>query len=177
MKELSLNILDVTENSVTAGAKNISVSLVEDAEGILTLTITDDGCGMSEEVVARVTDPFTTSRTTRKVGLGLPLLKLASEQTGGQMSVKSKLGEGTVVSATFDTRHIDFAPVGDMVSTMSTLIMGAPDIDFTFEDVTPAREVRLDTKELKQVLGDDVPLSSPDVIAWIREYLSEQYNS
>ena len=177
MKELSLNVLDVTGNSVTAGAKNIGVSLIEDENGILTLEITDDGCGMSEEVVARVTDPFTTSRTTRKVGLGLPLLKLASEQTGGHMEVKSKLGVGTTVTATFDTKHIDFTPVGDMISTVITLIMGSPDIDFLFTDRTPEREVRLDTKELRAVLGDEVSLGSPDVISWIKEYLSEQYNS
>ncbi|MBQ7160074.1 MAG: sensor histidine kinase [Clostridia bacterium] len=177
MKELSLNVLDVTENSVTAGAKNIGVSLIQDEAGILTIRITDDGCGMSEEVVARVTDPFTTSRTTRKVGLGLPLLKLASEQTGGHMEVESKLGEGTTVTATFDTGHIDFTPVGDMISTMTILIMGSPDIDFLFIDRTPEREVRLDTKELRAVLGDEVSLGSPDVIAWIKEYLSDQYNS
>ena len=177
MKELSLNILDVTGNSVTAGAKNIGISLEKDADGILTLTITDDGCGMSEEVVARVTDPFTTSRTTRKVGLGLPLLKLASEQTGGHMEVRSELGVGTTVTATFDTRHIDFTPIGDIISTLTVLIMGSPDIDFRFSDRTPEREVKLDTSELRAVLGDEVSLGSPDVIAWIKEYLSEQYNS
>ena len=177
MKELSLNVLDVTKNSVTAGAKNISILIEEGSDGILKLEIADDGCGMSEEVLKRVTDPFTTSRTTRKVGLGLPLLKLASEQTGGRMSIKSKLGEGTTVTATFDTRHIDFTPLGDMISTVTILIMGSPDIDFLYDHVTPERTVHLDTKELRAVLGDDVPLGSPDVIEWIKEYLSEQYNS
>jgi len=176
VKELSLNILDVTENSVTAGAKNITLSLIEDADGILTLTIADDGCGMSPEMTSRVTDPFTTSRTTRKVGLGLPLLKLAAEQTGGEMSVRSEQGVGTTVTASFNTRHIDFTPLGDMISTLTTLIMGSPDIDFLYIHNTPEHEVRLSTAELREVLGD-VPLSSPDVIEWIKEYLMEQYNS
>lgn len=154
MKELSLNILDVTENSVRAGAKNILVSLVCDREGILTLTISDDGCGMDEETVRRVSDPFYTTRTTRKVGLGVPFLKLAAMQAGGDMTIGSTVGEGTCVKATFDTNNLDFTPIGDMVSTMTTLIMGAPDVDFVYEHISPEGNVRLDTKELREVLGD-----------------------
>ncbi len=175
MKELSLNILDITKNSVKAEAKNISITLVEDESGILTLTIADDGCGMSEDVLKRVTDPFCTSRTTRKVGLGIPLLKMASEQTGGRVEIESTLGVGTTVCATFDTHHIDYTPLGDIVSTVTILIMGSPEIDFVFSHKTPEYEVKLDTKELRQVLGD-VPLSSPEIIAWIGDFLTEQYN-
>ena len=176
MKELSLNILDVTENSVSAKAKNITVSIVEDEKGILTLTIKDDGCGMSPEIVKNVVDPFYTTRTTRNVGMGVPLLKLASEQAGGGIDIQSEVGVGTTVTATFDTNNIDFTPIGDMVSTMTTLIMGAPDIDFLYLHKKPDGEVRLDTKELREVLGD-VSLSSPDVIGWIKDYLTEQYNN
>ncbi|MBQ3100979.1 MAG: sensor histidine kinase [Clostridia bacterium] len=175
MKELSLNILDITKNSVKAEAKNISIILTEDESGLLTLTITDDGCGMSADVLKRVTDPFCTSRTTRKVGLGIPLLKMASEQTGGSVEIDSALGVGTTVQATFDTKHIDFTPLGDIVSTVTILIMGSPEIDFVFKHKTPEKEVNLDTKELRQVLGE-VPLSSPEVIAWIGDFLTEQYN-
>ena len=175
MKELSLNILDITKNSVKAEAKNISIILTEDESGLLTLTITDDGCGMSADVLKRVTDPFCTSRTTRKVGLGIPLLKMASEQTGGSVEIDSALGVGTTVQAPFDTKHIDFTPLGDIVSTVTILIMGSPEIDFVFKHKTPEKEVNLDTKELRQVLGE-VPLSSPEVIAWIGDFLTEQYN-
>lgn len=175
MKELSLNVLDITKNSVKADAKNISISLIEDESGILTLVIADDGCGMTKDVLERVTDPFCTSRTTRKVGLGIPLLKMASEQTGGRVDIESAPGVGTTVTATFDTGHIDFTPLGDMVSTVTILIMGSPDIDFVYRHKTPAFEVNLDTKELRQVLGD-VPLSSPEVITWIGDFLTEQYN-
>ena len=176
MKELSLNILDVTENSVSAGAKNILVSLIEDEKGILTLTIKDNGCGMTPEVVKSVIDPFYTTRTTRKVGLGVPLLKLAAEQTGGDINIESEVGVGTTVTATFDTKSIDFTPIGDMTSTLVTLIMGAPDIDFEYIHQRPGAEVMLSTLQLREVLGD-VSLGMPEVLEWIREYLTEQYNN
>ena len=121
MKELSLNILDVAKNSVSAGASLIEVSLSEDSDGILTLIIKDDGCGMSEETLRGVTDPFYTTRTTRKVGMGLPLLKMAAEQTGGTLKIVSsqKEGEsGTELCATFNTKSIDFMPIGDIISSI-----------------------------------------------------------
>ena len=178
MKELSLNILDVAKNSVTAGASNVLISLVTAADGWLTLTIKDDGCGMTDEVVRNVTDPFYTTRTTRKVGLGLPLLKLAAEQTGGALELCSSTDDelhGTTLRATFDTKSIDFMPIGDIVSTVCILIAGSPEIDFVFEDVTDARSVRLDTKELREVLGEGISLAEPEVQSWMSEYLKEQY--
>ena len=178
MKELSLNVLDVAKNSVTAGAKVIEISLITDDRGILTLTIKDDGCGMSEETVKNVTDPFYTTRTTRKVGLGLPLLRLAAEQTGGYLKISSSKQEdchGTTVEATFDTASIDFTPVGDIVSTICILIAGSPEIDFVFTDKTPEREVALNTAELREVLGDGISLAEPEIQIWISEYLKEQY--
>ena len=180
MKELSLNILDVTKNSVSAGAKNIAVSLIEDAEGWLTLTIKDDGCGMSAETVENVTNPFYTTRTTRKVGLGLPLLKMAAEQTGGGLKITSSQKDGdrgTTVEAVFDTKSIDFMPVGDIVSTMCILIAGSPEIDFTFLDKSPEGEVSLETAALKEVLGEGISLAEPEVQVWIGEYLKEQYEN
>lgn len=179
MKELSLNILDVAKNSVAAGAKNVIISLVTDSDGILTLTIKDDGCGMTEETLKNVTDPFYTTRTTRKVGLGLPLLKLAAEQTGGYLNIGSSKDEkdhGTKLEAVFDTKSIDFMPIGDIVSTMCILIAGSPEIDFDFSDITVDRQVRLQTAELKAVLGEDISLAEPEIQAWIGEYLGEQYS-
>ena len=178
MKELSLNILDVAKNSVTAGAKNVRISLVTDSDGWLSLTIKDDGCGMTEEVVRNVTNPFYTTRTTRRVGLGLPLLKLASEQTGGRLELSSSVDEathGTTLTATFDTKSIDFMPLGDIISTVCILIAGSPEIDFLFEDVNEAHSVRLDTRELREVLGTDISLAEPEVQTWVAEYLKEQY--
>ena len=176
MKELSLNILDITENSVKAGAALTEI-LIDETETELTLTIRDDGCGMSRDVVQSVIDPFYTTRTTRKVGMGVPLLKLACEQTGGRFEITSTTGvdHGTVVKAVFNKNHIDFTPLGDVVSTVTTLIQGHPDTDFLFNHKKPGGEVLLDTRELRQVLGD-VPLNSYEVIKWIEEYINEQYS-
>ena len=182
MKELSLNILDITQNSVTAGADNITISLFEGDDGWLTLTITDDGCGMSEETLRTVMDPFYTTRTTRKVGMGIPLLKLASEQTGGKLDIKSKDiknypdGHGTVLTATFDTKHIDMTPVGDMISTIEVLLQGHPEIDYLYIHKTPRFNVEMDTRELRAVLGD-ISLGEPEILQWVRGFLSEQYLS
>ena len=178
MKELSLNILDVTKNSVTAGADTIRITLELSEDGWLSFTVEDNGCGMSEEVQRRVTDPFYTTRTTRKVGMGLPLLKLASEQTGGEMTIVSstKTGEsGTLLRATFDTNSIDFMPLGDIVSTVCILISGSPEVRFVFNDITPEGTVCIDTAELKMVLGDEISLAEPEIVAWMGEYLREQY--
>ena len=178
MKELSLNILDIAKNSVVANASLIEISLVTDDSGWLTLTIKDDGCGMSEETVRNVTDPFYTTRTTRKVGMGLPLLKLAAEQTGGVLTLSSSQDEkdhGTELCVTFDTNSIDFMPLGDIVSTMCILIAGSPEIDFDFTDKSKDGEVSLKTSELRAVLGEGISLAEPEVQTWIGEYLKEQY--
>lgn len=177
MKELSLNILDIAKNSTAAGATLIEITLVTDAKGFLTMTIRDNGCGMSEETQKRVSDPFYTTRTTRKVGMGIPLLRFAAESTGGTLTITSTTDpacHGTTVTATFDTGHIDFMPVGDVISSLTTLIAGDPDRDFVFLDKTPKRTVSLDTRELRQVLGE-VSLGEYEVLAWIKAFLSDQY--
>ena len=179
MKELSLNILDIAKNSTRAGASLIEILLVTDEKGFLTMTIRDNGCGMDEETLKRVSDPFYTTRTTRKVGMGIPLLRMACEATGGGLSILSSTKEedhGTTLVATFDSTHIDFAPVGDVVSSIVILISGDPDRDFLFLDKTPEREVKLDTRELRAVLGD-VPLGEYEVLEWIRSYLEGQYQT
>ena len=179
MKELSLNILDITENSVKAEA-TLTEILIEEFGDVLKLTIADNGKGMDEQTVKSVTDPFYTSRKTRSVGLGIPLLKLACEQTGGTLSIISRTKDqypeahGTEVSATFFKNHIDFTPLGDVISSIVTLIQGHPDRDFLFIHRTEEHEVYLDTREIRQVL-EDVPLDTYEVILWIGDNLREQY--
>ena len=176
MKEISLNILDITENSVKAGATLTEIYVDEEGDK-LTLTIKDDGCGMNEETVKSVTDPFYTTRKTRKVGLGIPLLKLACEQTGGSLSITSSVDEdthGTTVTAVFFKNHIDFTPLGDVISSIVTLIQGHPDTDFLFRHSTEGGAVELDTREIRAVL-EGVPLDTYEVILWIRDNLGEQY--
>ena len=180
MKEISLNILDIAENSVKAGA-SLTEIYIDESSDKLTLTIKDDGCGMDEQTVKSVIDPFYTTRKTRKVGLGIPLLKLAAEQTGGGISISSvektenNAYHGTVVTAQFYKNHIDFTPLGDCIATVTTLIMGHPDIDFLFVHKNEVGEVRLDTRELRAVL-EDVPLDTYEVILWIKDNLTEQYS-
>ena len=179
MKELSLNILDVAENSVKAKASLIEI-LLSQHQNILTLIIKDDGCGMTEEILKGVTDPFYTTRTTRKVGLGLPLLKMSAEMTGGSFKIDSvsetddAVNHGTTVTAVFNTDHIDFTPLGDIVATVVTLIQGHPDYDFLFKHTINNSKISLDTRELRVVL-EDVPLDSYEVIKWIEGSLKEQY--
>ena len=174
MKELSLHLLDIAQNSVSAGARHIDLSLEEDAQRDCRMVVADDGKGMTPEFLAQVTDPFTTTRTTRPVGLGLPLLRLAAEQTGGRLEIESQVGVGTTVTALFRTGHIDCPPPGDLPSTVALLIQGAPEVEWTYRHTTPKGTFTLDTRELRSILGPDVPLSEPAVTQWIREYLQEQ---
>ncbi|MBQ9121497.1 MAG: sensor histidine kinase [Clostridia bacterium] len=178
MKELSLNILDIAENSVRARANNVWI-LLDETESELKITVRDDGCGMSQEFLATVTDPFSTTRTTRKVGLGIPFFKMEAEQTGGWFKIESSQAEkdhGTTTTAFFCKNSIDYIPLGDLVGTICTLIMGAPAIDFIFEHKYPTGETVLRTKEMREILGEEVPLSNPDVVGWIRESLRESYS-
>lgn len=174
MKELSEHILDITKNSVSAGAGHIDIELTEDEAGWLTIVIRDDGRGMSEEFLANVLDPFTTTRTTRKVGMGLPLYRLTAELTGGELRVESAEGVGTTVIATCHLPHLDCPPMGDLPGTVALLIQGSPDTEFRYRHSTPSGTVELDTRELREVLGEDVSLAEPEVFSWIRDYLNEQ---
>ena len=176
MKELSLNILDIAQNSIKAQAKHLTITLDWNKRW-LTVTIEDDGVGMSPEFAEQAANPFTTTRTTRKVGMGLPLFKLAAEQTGGTFSIASHQAQfegdehGTTVSATFDTNHVDCEPLGDIVSTVLTLIQGNPELSLTYINSRDGEQQRLSTDEMREILGDEVPLNSPEVLAWAREYL------
>ena len=180
MDELSLYVLDIVMNSVRAGAKNIEILIDEEGEW-LTFSVKDDGCGMTEEQVKKLSDPFFTTRKTRKVGLGVPFLRMLAEMTGGYVEIKSVhesvSGEhGTELLAKFGRHHIDFIPVGDLTGTVMTLIQGSPDIDFVYRHRGDGFDVNLDTRELKAVLGDDISLAEPEVLAWIKDYLNGQYS-
>lgn len=173
MKELSLHILDLAQNSLTAGCQRLDLSLTE-RDGWLTLVIADDGRGMDPGFLARVTDPFTTTRSTRKVGLGLPLLRLAAEQTGGSLTVESTLGVGTTVRCVFAAGHIDCPPLGDMGETIALLVQGAPEVELSYGHTAERGNWRFDTRELREALGPEVSLADPDVFLWIRQYAAEQ---
>lgn len=173
MQELSLHVLDIAQNSVSASASNVKIAVEED-EGrvLLSVTVEDDGRGMDEETVKRVTDPFYTTRTTRKVGLGIPLFKMAAELTGGGLSIESEPGRGTRVTAVFTRSHIDRMPLGDMAESMAQLICLNDRIEITYEYVFNGRRFSVSTGELKAELCG-VPLSSPEVMIFTREYIAE----
>ncbi len=180
MKELSLNVLDIAQNSIKARADLVFISIVEN-DDTLEITVSDNGCGMKADFLATVTDPFSTTRTTRKVGMGIPLLKLQAEQTGGTFGITSKHEDehpndhGTQTTALFYKNHIDMTPLGDISATVVALIQCNPDIDFVFTHKVGAGEVSLDTRQMREILGD-IPLNNMEIIGWISETLREQYS-
>ncbi len=171
MRELSLNILDLVQNSIVADAKLIKISISEeDKPSKLIIKIEDDGCGMTEDQVKCVTDPFYTTRKTRKVGMGIPLFKMAAEMTGGNFSIKSKPNVGTCIIAEFNKESIDMIPLGDINSTILLLIKCNPELDFIYNRTINGKCFTFDTREIRKVL-DDIPLDNSDVLSWISDYL------
>ncbi len=174
MNELSLHILDIVQNSIGADAKHIVIEVSEDKElDRLCITVSDDGRGMAPDFLSKVTDPFITTRTTRKVGLGIPLVKLAAESTGGSLSIESELGKGTTVKTVFTLSHIDRAPLGDMAETMAVLLTANPEVGFLYRRRVGQREFVLDTAQMKAEVGD-IPLNNPEVLLWVKEYIAEK---
>jgi anti-sigma regulatory factor (Ser/Thr protein kinase) len=173
MKDLSLHILDVAQNSVSAGAKNIKIIIAEDiAADTLTISIIDDGSGMTPEILAKVTDPFYTTRTTRKVGLGLPLFKQNAEISGGSFRISSKIDEGTSVEAVFGHKHIDRPPLGDIAGVIMMFVGSNPNLDFFYMHIVNGTDYIFDTREVKEVL-EDMPLNDPAIIRQLKEMINE----
>jgi hypothetical protein len=178
MREIALHLLDIAENSAAAESRNISVHVREDlAQDRLTACVIDDGRGMDAETVEQVQDPFYTTRTTRSVGLGIPLLKLAAEQAEGSFNLESEPGKGTWVEAEFRHSHIDRMPLGDLSTTFLTLLISHPHIDWTFlyrltDTDRQSREFLFESAELKCELGD-IPLTEPEVLTFLRGVFEE----
>lgn len=178
MLELSLHILDIANNSVKAGAKLVKIAVEENLrEDILRIQIDDNGCGMDADFLKEVLDPFRTTRTTRKVGMGLSLFCAAARQTGGDLTISSQKGVGTSVRAWFCYTHIDRQPLGDMSETMMTLISGNPSMDFVYRHAIDEKGFVLDTREVKQILGQEADFSCPEIVLWLREYIKEGIQS
>lgn len=172
MPEIALNILDVAENSVRAKASLVEITVsVQPKEDTLTVVIKDDGCGMTPEQAEKVQDPFFTTRTTRKVGLGVPFFKQAAESTGGRFQIDSEKDKGTVVTAVFTLSHIDRMPLGDISSTIHTLIVFHEDTDFRYTYQYNEKSFTLDTREMKEILGDNISFAEKEVSDFIRDYL------
>ena len=169
LEDLSAHLLDISQNSISAGALRIMVTITDD--DYFGFEISDNGKGMSEEQAASVINPFCTSRTTRRVGMGLPFLKQASELCGGKFYLKSQLGVGTTVSASFDKSNIDTPPTGDMPASILTLLIDAPQIHWIFHYKKNDNVFEIDSKELEEALDGLESLSSPDVALGLIEYI------
>jgi anti-sigma regulatory factor (Ser/Thr protein kinase) len=173
LRELALHILDIAENSISAGADQIRISIIENNhDDLLSITIEDNGKGMDAEILHSITDPFVTSRTTRQVGLGIPFFKAAAEACEGIFQIESEVGAGTKVEAVFKHSHIDRMPIGDISSTLQTLIIGTPEINWVFEYIVDQNRFAFDDHPIKETL-DGVPLSEPTVMKFIREMIAE----
>ncbi len=173
MEDIASHIMDIVMNSVTAGAKHIGIAVERDPRtAILSLTVADDGVGMDPETALKVQDPFFSTKTGRKVGLGIPLLKGTAETTGGSFELTSAKGTGTTIKAAFDCRHPDLPPLGNMRDTFLVLVVSHPDVDFDLHYSVDGRTFELDTEELKREL-DDVPVNHPEVISFLGKYLDE----
>ncbi len=170
-----MHVLDIAQNSVKANAKRLMITFTIDVRNWLTIVFEDDGIGMSPELLEKVTDPFTTTRTTRKVGLGIPLLKENAQLTGGDVAISSKQDVGTKLTVTFDRNHIDCPPMGDICDTLITLVLLNPETpEFVFHASRQALKASFDTRVLRKAL-DGVALNEPEVSQWIRESINEEF--
>jgi anti-sigma regulatory factor (Ser/Thr protein kinase) len=177
MEDLSLHILDIAENSLAAGAKNIGITIKEDTSSdLLTIEISDDGKGMEPETAERAADPFYTTRTTRKVGLGLALLDEAARMASGQMDIESLPGRGTKVRARFQLSHVDRKPIGNMAETLTALVASRTDVDLTYLHEKDDGRFAFNTKDIRECFGE-LPINSAEVLTFIRKYLTQEEKS
>ncbi|MBQ7851001.1 MAG: sensor histidine kinase [Clostridia bacterium] len=176
MRELSDNIMDIAQNSISAGASLTEVHItVSHAEDRITFVFRDNGSGMNEDMVRSVLEPFTTSRKTRKVGLGLPLLKQTAEMTGGTVTIESTVGVGTVVTATFGLGHIDRPPMGDVAGAWFSLVVMNPETDFLFSYDYDGKDFTFDTRIVRETVAP-IPLNQMEIAAWIKDCLTTEIN-
>lgn len=177
MKELSLHILDIVQNSVRAKATKVELMVNEDLnKNILEIIIKDNGKGMPKDLIEQIKNPFATTRTTRKVGLGIPLLLEACQRCEGDLDIQSEEGVGTTLRAYFKHNHIDRAPMGDLVNTITMLILSSSEIRYIFNYSINSKEFKMDTKEVQEIL-QGVPINDLNVIKWLEDYLKENINA
>lgn len=175
MRDLSMHVLDIAQNSIKAGAQVVKITFDVDKDAWLTITLEDDGCGMSQSFLEKVTDPFTTTRTTRKIGLGIPMFKQSAEMCGGAFSIQSQEGVGTTITATFCLTHIDCLPMGAMCDTLYTLVILNPDKpEFVFEATSQALSAFFDTRVVREAV-QGIALNEPAVAGWMKESIDEEF--
>ncbi len=173
-RDLSQHILDIVENSINAGATRVHIEVEQDTErDRLSICVRDNGRGIEPGMLPAITDPWVTTRTTRRVGLGIPFLKQTAEMCEGDFEIDSQPGRGTEICATFRWSHIDRPPLGELADTLLCIIVGYPEVDFIYHHRLDRQVFEFDTREIREILGDEVPLSDPDVLAFMRGALGE----
>jgi len=178
MRDISLHLLDLAQNCIRAGAVHVDISLRLSFDGALDIMISDDGCGMAESLRSKAADPFATTRTTRRVGLGIPLAAANAEKTGGSLRIDSAPDRGCTLRLSFLTRSLDCLPLGALDQTMMSLILADPrGPEFSLFLASPQGETRFDTAEIRRILGPQVALCEPEVAAFLRDMLKEQIQS
>ena len=173
MKELALHILDLAENSLRAGASFLDITISRDlAADTLTITIADNGRGMTPSELARVSDPFYSTKKTRRTGLGIPLMAQAAERAAGSFFIESHPGRGTRVSAVFQDSHIDRQPLGDLAGTVAAVLLAGPEIDLRLVCCRGHEQYCFDTRELRGQL-DGLPLNHVEVLSFLRDNIKK----
>lgn len=176
MEDLSLHILDIAENSIAAGAGKIRIKIIEDVKkNLLTIEITDNGKGMDKNTIKKAYDPFFTTKTVRRVGLGVPLLAQAARESNGSITILSKKNRGTTITANFQHNHIDRKPLGAIEKTMIVLIAANPELDFLYEHRRNKHVYSLDTLKTRKNLGK-IPINDPEVIKFLKDSISQWLN-
>lgn len=173
MREISMSIMDIVQNSIKAKATQIEITIIENiADNIFEFCVKDNGKGIEKDSIEKLKDPFFTSRTTRKVGLGIPFVNQMCQMCGGKLDIESEVGSGTTLKATMEYDNIDRPPLGDIVSTIQAIIISNTDIDFIYKHIYNNKVFELNTKDIKNIL-DDIPFSNPEVSAWIKDYIEQ----
>lgn len=173
MRELALHILDIAQNSLRAGAKHIAIEINENENGFFVFRIIDDGCGMSKEMLSKVRDPFTTSRKTRQIGMGIPFLDMVTQQCLGHLELTSTVGKGTQIAAYFAADNIDRPPLGNIAESLRILLAGAPNINLKFTYVNANKKMEFNTDMVREVLGEECDFANPIISAWLDVYLKD----
>ncbi len=173
MEDLAMQMLEIIMNTVHADSREIEIRIVDsEAENLISMTVSDDGKGMNKALLQRVTDPFVTTRETRRIGMGIPFMKGLTEQCGGRFSMRSRPGEGTMLTATVQRDHIDTPPMGDLGEMMMNSIQADENIDYKFNYRTDKGEFAFDTREAREML-DGVSLLEPSILLWLRDYIRQ----
>lgn len=174
MRELSLHILDLAQNSIVADAKNLIIEINENENGYFVFRIIDDGRGMNPELLEKIRDPFVTTRNTRKVGMGIPFLDMVTKQCNGSLHIASEIGKGTFVEALFDKDNIDRPPLGNLAESIKVLLAGSPNIELKLVYKANAKEFVFTTQEIKNALGDAADFAQPELCKWVEDFLNQE---